>query len=1112
MQREDARRLHNISSLTGRRRGGEVVDILKGRWVFLGSLILLIFVFALSLSNANAASNKDPNRDIVEGNGWIDGGWVVEMAQGGRFPAVTEGRDGEMQIFWTVNDQVGPDGTHFIFVFHRTITKDAKIIRDTAIIESISVYDPNNMAFLLINDVFTDKEHNSILILQLDIHEAGYGNNTAYYLKTDIDGNVLVKIREIPLGIDANRENFGAALDDLGFLHYVYAAKINKIYWANSLWYCTIAPDGRIAASPTRIVFIDDWALIGYPNVLIHDSHIYVVFSELYHGLRMTSFKLEANITPGPIVALPHQTAGGGHDYVPMGLFLDDQDPVHIVVPCLLDRYYGAGIILSEYDLEGKVVRLLGPVWGQIDDHDWLGNWRIWRDSHGTLQIIWSAVRDVQKSGHTNYLFYSAIDADGQPLIRNVQLTDPSGYFPEWSEFAQTPSVLPESDGTIRLIYDSPHMNEWRIGYIYTNPLTDLSVELEHVLPIDVMNLTEDVTLQMEIIVKNRGFTTVEGAFLVTTGDELTLICRLVLPQIAPGNLARRSCQWKPPWYHHDLTISVNGITSTDRFPENNQREFEIFVHPFPNVFLEASRYDVPRKERVTFHIIPVPNYANYDFIIDFGDGNKFQGKGPKYEIFHQYPELGVYYTSVKVWDHQGFEKTVHGPSITVFNRPPKAFITTPSPGSEFREGQEILFSAKTGTDPDDDLTYFEWDSNIDGPFLSGPEGSVRLTWGHHHITLAVCDHYGSVSRTAIDIYVNMRPIAVISSPSDTTTRITRTQFFGGNSFDDEDILYYNFEFGDNVSTGWQSSSTGEHTFGYLGIFHIRLQVIDHHGFVSEWKYCTIRVVNVLPMGNLEANNTMPHAWQGVLINVSGLSDADGWVSRTTFDYGDGIKETFYENLTNATHVFRHPGACYEIKVTLMDSSNGVIILTGLRICVENSPPMAIITNISNTIVTHEKIRLDGEGSKDLDGRIVTYLWFYDDGKRTAKGSRTSVSFDEAGMHTIRLKVIDDLGASNITTLNIFVLPEIEGKKVKREIPWFQIMIILFAAFVMIVIMTLALLKKGEQMTDNAQAHSELPIYFYDSEVFGRRDPLEDKQLLEKKTEEFYRYFSNERI
>ncbi|MGA1839068.1 MAG: alpha amylase N-terminal ig-like domain-containing protein [bacterium] len=72
-----------------------------------------------------------------------------------------------------------------------------------------------------------------------------------------------------------------------------------------------------------------------------------------------------------------------------------------------------------------------------------------------------------------------------------------------------------------------------------------------------------------------------------------------------------------------------------------------------------------------------------------------------------------------------------------------------------------------------------------------------------------------------------------------------------------------------------------------------------------------------------------------------------------------------------------------------------------------------------------EKIQFDASDSTDSDGNIVEYKWDWkSDGTYDAPGKKASHAYTEPGSYEITLAVIDNSGAENIVTRNVFVVSE----------------------------------------------------------------------------------------
>jgi len=94
-----------------------------------------------------------------------------------------------------------------------------------------------------------------------------------------------------------------------------------------------------------------------------------------------------------------------------------------------------------------------------------------------------------------------------------------------------------------------------------------------------------------------------------------------------------------------------------------------------------------------------------------------------------------------------------------------------------------------------------------------------------------------------------------------------------------------------------------------------------------------------------------------------------------------------------------------------LPGSGGATILPNMK-------PVAIADHPSDA-VTGAQVRFDASSSYDPDGVITSYEWTI--GSTTATGMKTIHTFTEAGLHTVTLRVTDNLGAHSTYTGHINV-------------------------------------------------------------------------------------------
>jgi hypothetical protein len=91
----------------------------------------------------------------------------------------------------------------------------------------------------------------------------------------------------------------------------------------------------------------------------------------------------------------------------------------------------------------------------------------------------------------------------------------------------------------------------------------------------------------------------------------------------------------------------------------------------------------------------------------------------------------------------------------------------------------------------------------------------------------------------------------------------------------------------------------------------------------------------------------------------------------------------------------------------------------------KNQPPHAELYPPKSPLQEGNQLTFRSVGSSDPDGRIVLYVWDYDDGTTSVTTDGTSVHvYGSGGGFTVRLTVIDDAGAMTKTSAHIYLLAE----------------------------------------------------------------------------------------
>lgn len=139
-----------------------------------------------------------------------------------------------------------------------------------------------------------------------------------------------------------------------------------------------------------------------------------------------------------------------------------------------------------------------------------------------------------------------------------------------------------------------------------------------------------------------------------------------------------------------------------------------------------------------------------------------------------------------------------------------------------------------------------------------------------------------------------------------------------------------------------------------------------------------------------------------VAFDASGSSDADGSITEYAWDFGNTATGTG-QTIDNT---YDRSGA-YEVRLTVTDDDGSQA--TAMRELVVNVLPTARITADPVDGQAPVTVTFDASLSDDEDGEIVSYGW---DLAGVARTDVTTVehTFEEPGVHPVRLTVTDDLG------------------------------------------------------------------------------------------------------
>ena len=372
----------------------------------------------------------------------------------------------------------------------------------------------------------------------------------------------------------------------------------------------------------------------------------------------------------------------------------------------------------------------------------------------------------------------------------------------------------------------------------------------------------------------------------------------------------------------------------------------------------------------------------------------------------------------------------------TVSNQPPIADSGGPY---TIIQGEDLNLDGSKSYDPDGTIIAYTWDLDNDGQYDDAvgqlptmPSATTMIFWpttGTYTITLKVEDEYAAfnTNTTTIQITIpNQPPTANAGGPYNGETG-TSIAVDGSGSYDiDGTIVSYEWDFDNDglyddatgVSSTYIWDTDGSHT--------IYLRVTDDDGATdTDTSIVTTSTPNIPPVADAGGHYSVV---QGTDLTLDGSGSHDPndaivsfkWDLDNDGQYDDATGQSPKISGVTVTSLWPTPGQ-YTIGLEVTDTyGEQDTNQTTVDIIKPNQLPIA---DAGGPYVgqTGSPITLDGSGSMDPDGTIVSYEWdldndgLYDD----AFGVSPAYTWITDGTHIIKLKVTDNNGTvdSNQTTV-----------------------------------------------------------------------------------------------
>ena len=192
------------------------------------------------------------------------------------------------------------------------------------------------------------------------------------------------------------------------------------------------------------------------------------------------------------------------------------------------------------------------------------------------------------------------------------------------------------------------------------------------------------------------------------------------------------------------------------------------------------------------------------------------------------------------------------------------------------------------------------------------------------------------------------------------------------------------------------------------------VQANDGEATSSQSETLSVAIINSFPILSVSLENVTSQDNLLLQTSISDIDDDVTEVSTITW-LRNGFREGSLDGATIVPSSYLGPGQEWSVEVNVTDGSSYVLSTTS--IIVENTPPSARISVLTDDLYAGERVILSGLESTDPDNSIVRYQWIWMNG--ASSGVEASFLMPVSGVVEVSLTVIDESGATNTTSLTI---------------------------------------------------------------------------------------------
>jgi PKD repeat protein len=387
-----------------------------------------------------------------------------------------------------------------------------------------------------------------------------------------------------------------------------------------------------------------------------------------------------------------------------------------------------------------------------------------------------------------------------------------------------------------------------------------------------------------------------------------------------------------------------------------------------------------------------------------FGDGNTATGA----VVDHVFSHNGSYTVTMVLVDDDG-ALSYATVKVIVGNQPPVA-VARADLGTVLTF-EEVEFNGTSSVDPDGNIVSYAWDF---GDGFDGTGDVVTHEYsddGTYQVTLTVTDSAGAYGTNTVSVVVLNRAPVVAFVDLEVVTG--EAAIFNGSMCYDPDgyIDTFLWDLGEGLV---YASRNATHTWNLPGRYLVTLKIKDDDGATNETMF-NVTVLNRQPIARIQASPLQTTLSMPVVFNGSYSTDYDGTVVNWTWSFGDGARG--YGEVVE--HIYTAYGS-YLATLTVRDDQGGVNS-TGVLITVRNQPPTADLVVDPSSAYTGEVVTFNASNSSDPENQISQYFWSFGDGA-SATGAIVTHVYDDDGVYTVRLTVVDEDSATAYGEISITIL------------------------------------------------------------------------------------------